>query len=198
MRYVISQPQFNHFKREGHIELEGFYPDTEAKNLKTLLDEEHAKRSQNTLDAGYELQRTNSAILKTLQCSKLGQLASAFFQKKRLRIAFTQYHPYYPQPATITEISSFTETCGSALIQLGPATDLPYLPSAFGNITFYKNDFPIDYPKLDAPFLLIVFATDTAQYIKNETDPHKNALKKLGYGFGDRITVETHPLITHS
>jgi hypothetical protein len=42
---------------------------------------------------------------------------------------------------------------------------------------------------------MIVYCTDKTVYVLEKRDPHTHALKKLGYGFGDRLEEKTHPII---
>lgn len=202
MRYTTTSQQLSYFQRESHIDLKDLFTEEEIKNLKNLLDETLAKHKAasptHRLLAGHDLQRENPAIYKALQPSRLGQVASQLFNKKKLLIALTQYYLAYGETvATASDISSYTEICGCMLMNLSdqPLPDLPYLPVEHGDVVFYKENFPIEFTNLDLPILLVVFATDKSRYRQNEKDPHKNHPKKLGLGAGDRLTTDTHPLI---
>ncbi len=48
----------------------------------------------------------------------------------------------------------------------------------------------------DRDYLLIAYAGPRAVYVFNEHDPDTHALKKKGFGFGDRLREETHPTLT--
>lgn len=192
MRYIITSQQISYFRKESEITFEELFSKEEARDLKTLLDTsllQHTNASQNKLLAGRDSHRENPAIEKALHFTKIAQAASALFGKKTLRIAFSQYEPSYPSIASIEELTSMTGTCGGALIHLNPES------STFGSITFYLLTAPIDFTSIDMPALLLSFATDKARYQIREKDPLTHHLKKLGYGFGDRITPETHPFI---
>jgi hypothetical protein len=99
-------------------------------------------------------------------------------------MAFTQYGPFFEGALPIEQITSMTETFGGCILDLQT-----------GEATFYSPQFPIDFATLQMPYLFIVFATDKARYQLRDTDPCTHELKKFGYGFGDLITEETHPLI---
>lgn len=204
MRYTVSSQQLDYFLREGFVEFETLYTQEESHTLRTLLDQALQKRlganpkpDREKLKSGYDLQREDPALLKALSLSMLGQMGAVLFKHKKLRIAFLQYFPLYGKTASIAEISSMTDIAGAVLINLSgdKIPHLPYLPHAVGSGTFYDLHFPLSFSELDAPFLFIAFAGDKARYILQETDPHTHALKKLGYGVGDRITIQTHPFI---
>lgn len=179
MRYTISSTHLNFFRKEGQISLEDLYSSDEIATLKALLDQ-----ARSVSGASRDLQRDNPPLLSSLHTPRLGQLGSGLFGKKRLRIAFTQYGAVVNGVVPIEQITSMTETCGGCIIDLQT-----------GVTTFYNALFPIDFPALQDPYLLVVFATDKARYRVQETDPHTHQLKRLGYGSGDQITEETHPLI---
>lgn len=175
MRYTITSTQLNFFRKEGHIEFEDLYSTIEIVSLKTLLEQ---------IQMGRDLERDNPPLLKALHLSRIGQLAADLFGKKRLRMAFTQYGPFFEGALPIEQITSMTETCGGCILDLQS-----------GETTFYTPQFPIDFATLREPYFFIVFATDKARYQLRDTDPCTHELKKFGYGFGDLITEETHPLI---
>jgi len=179
MRYTINSSQLNFFRKEGQVTFEELYSNIEIVSLKALLDQ-----ARSVSGSSRDLQRDNPPLLSALHTSRLGQLAVGLFGKKRLRIAFTQYGQVVEGAAPIEQITSMTETCGGCIIDLQT-----------GVTTFYNALFPIDFPSLQHPYLLVVFATDKARYRVQETDPHTHQLKRLGYGSGDQITEETHPLI---
>ncbi|MDN3506930.1 MAG: hypothetical protein P0S96_06845 [Simkaniaceae bacterium] len=192
MRYTITSQQFDFLRREQHIEFEGFYSPEEIATLKSQLDEARNKNA-----TGRDLERGNEPLYKALKFSRLGQAVAALFNKKKLKVAFTQYYPPYQTIDALEDLSSVTELVGGALINLSsePMPDFPYLPMEQGDVGFYKQEFPIDFSQLELPVLLIAFATEKARYKLQEKDPHTHLLKKLGYGFGDTLAEETHPLI---
>lgn len=179
MRYTITSSQLNFFRKEGQVEFEDLYSSIEIVSLKALLDQASAPTH-----SGRDLERDNPPLLSALHTPRLGQLAANLFVKKRLRIVFTQYGPFFEGTLPIETISSMSETCGGAIVNL-----------ATGVVTFYTAQFPLDFAALQTPYLFIVFATDRARYRLQESDPFTHQLKRLGYGFGDLITEETHPLI---
>ena len=192
MRYVITSTQLNYFRKEGQIALEGLFKEEEAYLLNALLEEEQTHRP-----SGRDLQRENPPLKKAMQFSRLGQIASHLFRKKRIQVAFTQFPPQSSIIASVLDISSVTEILGGALIRLStdPLPPLPYLPANIGDAVIYDKNFQIDFTSLSQPLLLIAFTTEKGRYRLCPNDPHTHELKKIGYGFGDLLSNETHPLI---
>ncbi|NGX38329.1 MAG: hypothetical protein K1000chlam2_01502 [Chlamydiae bacterium] len=192
MRYTITSQQLDYFRREGHIEFETLFSVEEAEKLRSLLDT--ARLSQGM---GRDLERGNPPLRKAMELSRLGQTAYGLFAKKPLRLAFSQYVPQYRKIIALEDISSVTETYGCMLLNLSPnpLPDFPYLPMEMGDVGFYERKFPIDFTALELPVLFLAFARDVARYQLQENDPDTHHLKKLGYGFGDRLNNDTHPLI---
>lgn len=178
MRYAITSSQLSYLRKEGEIELEALFSPEEVGNLRHCIELAAAKS-----ETGRDIQREDPPLLNALHLSHLGQIASGLFAKKSLRLAFTQYGPIFHNTISIKELSSISETCGGCTIDLES-----------GNITFYTPDHPILFPEL-TPYFFLAFATDKARYKLQEKDIHTHFLKKLGYGFGDLLTVKTHPLI---
>ena len=192
MRYTITSQHLDYIRKEGHIEFVDFYNEKEASALRSLLDEVLSKNP-----SGRDLERYNSSLFKAAFFSRLAQVASALFNQKRLKLAFTQYYPHYKCMAALEDISSVTEICGVALVNLSetPLPEFPYLPLKMGDLGFYQIDFPIDFTDLEKPVFLIAFSTEVARYKFQEKDPETHILKKLGYAAGDRLRDETHPLL---
>lgn len=178
MRYTISSQQLSHFRRERFLELDGLFSEEEASLLKMCLDEALAKEP-----SGRDLERDDAKLKKALHLSRIGQVASAIFGKKRLKLAFTQY----PSPwsfAKLEEVSCITELPGGALIDL-----------VTGQVTFYPADQPIVFESITHPYLIIGLSFENGRYKLQESDPHTHRLKKRGYAFGDTLKNDTHPLI---
>lgn len=191
MRYNITSQQFDFFHKEGWIVFEGLFSEEEAETIRSLLDQ--AKKNSSR-----DLERGNPPLHAALKLKRIGQAASQLINKKRVKLAFTDYPPSFKGAFCLEEISPVSETYGCCLIHLSddPYPELHYLPKKIGDVGFYQKKFPIDFPKLESPFLFLAFAAETARYILQANDPNTHFLKKLGYGFGDHLTTETHPLIT--
>ncbi len=178
MRYAITSSQLSHLRKEGELELEALFTPEEVGNLRHCIDLAAAQS-----ETGRDIERENPPLRSALHLSRLGQIASSLFDKKPLRLAFTQYSPIFHDAIPLEELTSVSETCGGCAIDL-----------ASGSITFYTPDHPIPFPELP-PYFFLAFTTGKARYKLQEKDIHTHLLKKLGYGFGDLLTVDTHPFI---
>jgi len=201
MRYITSALQQDYFKNEEFIEFEAFLNHEEAEKLKTLLDAALAKiptksPSKHLLE-GRDLFREDPALHQATHLSRWGHIAASLFDKKRLKLAYAQYFPCFAKTASLEEISSFTGICGGGLLNLSKtvSSELSIIPKAFGSATFFKPTLQIAFSELNFPLLLFAFADERARYKYQESDPHTHLLKKMGYAFGDRLTIETHPFI---
>jgi len=66
-----------------------------------------------------------------------------------------------------------------------------------GGAVFFSAEHTFSLAEEDeTSYLLIAYAGPRAVYVFNEHDPDTHALKKKGYGFGDRLREETHPTLT--
>lgn len=190
MRYNITSQQFDFFQKQGWIVFEELFSKEEASAIRSLLEDAQTNHRR-------DLERENPPLYKALKLSRLGQAAAQLFHKKRIKLAFTEFSPAFPQTISLEEISSVSELFGGCLIQLidHPLPEYPHLPQQIGDVGFYAKHFPIDFSLLKTPCLLVAFASEKALYIFQENDPSTHFLKKLGYGFGDHLTNETHPII---
>lgn len=59
----------------------------------------------------------------------------------------------------------------------------------------FKPSFILDWPHVATDLYLVTFTLPNAVYVHNPKDPATNALKQLGYNFGDVLKNEAHPLI---
>ncbi|MBF5058947.1 hypothetical protein [Candidatus Neptunochlamydia vexilliferae] len=170
MRFGLTKEHHDFFHRHHHIEFEG------------LLSEEDVKRLYSDTEKR-DRWRTNPEIKKIVLRSTLAEVASNLCKVSPLRIGFDQTilnsgeeERFLP----LNEKSSIQKVaCGLILDQNGSGT-------------FFSPEF--SFP-LTHPALLIVYVEEKAQYIHEEKDPYNHALKKLGYGFGDRIRSDTHPIV---
>lgn len=65
-----------------------------------------------------------------------------------------------------------------------------------GNAIFFSAEHVFSLEEEEQSFLLIAYAGPRAVYVFNKRDPDTHALKKKGYGFGDRLREAAHPTLT--
>ena len=69
------------------------------------------------------------------------------------------------------------------------------MPVNPGHILFFRPDLILDWPHVDEAVYLAIYALPSAVYVHNPKDPFTNALKALGYHFGDTLKNEHHPML---
>ena len=115
----------------------------------------------------------------------------------------------------LSQMSSLTGVVCGLMLRLSPAevqgvssplskgvdSSLIPWPSLPGNGIFFAPHISLslsyffENPNLYG--LLIVYLEDNTIYVLEKNDPHTHALKKLDYGFGDRLRNSTHPIVYH-
>jgi hypothetical protein len=68
-----------------------------------------------------------------------------------------------------------------------------------GNGVYFTSNAEIDFPSLverqGQRYLLIAYTKKTMIYVVQPEDPHAHDLKKLGYSYGDILTIKHHPVV---
>lgn len=90
--------------------------------------------------------------------------------------------------------------CGLAICLRAPA-DAP--PSFFGNQpgmgTYFSPKISLPVEQLlrgpDTLYLLVVYGKPISVFVHQENDPHMQALRNLGYHYGDRLKDARHPIV---
>lgn len=189
MRAIVSQAQINQFRSRGFVELSDLFTADEVATLSLQLDE--AKKNG---APSYDIQRKFPSLTQAMKLPRCARLVGSLSHESRLILAFSKYPPAYAKKGTLEEISSFSEVVGGLLLNLtGEGTEtMDLLPKQLGSATCLSTEMEIDFPAITQPYLLLVFAKESARYRKTETDPHTHEGKKMGYGFGDILSPLTH------
>lgn len=191
MRYAVASEHLNFFRRERYIFFEDLFTLDQLETLKKPLRTLPALSTPlERYQAGRDLFRQDPALKSILLRTKWAEIAATLFHQHPLSLAYTQ-HIYdkvpFAESVTLKEISAFSEIPGGLLINLQT-----------GSSAFLAGDCPLvktGWLTPDAELALIVFMTQDARYVLVPGDPCVHALKKLGYGFGDRLENATHPLL---
>lgn len=219
MKIEITAQQTAFFTQNGYIEFEGIDFSSEK-----IFDSTHqilASRFQTTKEKlsripaeelyrhGRDLWRSDE-LLKKFLTQKLFPLAAVLGAKRSLRLACDQWIPSdltWSKRNSLNELFSIQGLVIGALVcatesklPLRASLGLLPLPSHPGSVLFFKPHILLDLPQLihssPTDMYLIGYALPNALYIENSKDPATNDLKKLGYGFGDPLKNEFHPLIS--
>ena len=73
------------------------------------------------------------------------------------------------------------------------------MPKKVGNVVFFTPNCTLEFQELLQPgtarYILLTYVPQTTVYILNQSDSHTHLLKKLGYGFGDKLLDSMHPIV---
>lgn len=131
------------------------------------------------------------------------------------RIFDNVYTRYLSHPGSLNDVSCIEGiVCGVMILlnntvlndQVTSVTDftdapgvLDVFPSKSGNAVFFQSSKPIDWERLlkhtGQRFLLVSYAEMNAFYKLQERDPHTQALKRLDYRFGERLSDRFHLVV---
>lgn len=185
MRRTITDTQAAFFTKNGYIEFEIPHSMPPHSSIRDQW------RSDPTLQ---------NFILK-----ELGPLSLVLTGKKQLRLGLSEWitsenRPSKPSP--LKEIVSLQNL--AVAISLSPhpvilkeksALGILPLPSSSSNALFFQPHLILDWPHTQSDVFLILLTLPNGVYIHNPKDPQTTYLKALGYGYGDLLKSETHPII---
>lgn len=219
MKTEITAQQTAFFTQNGYIEFAGIDFNHEklfasarkalSARFKTSSDKLSRIPANDLYRHGRDLWRSEED-LKRFLIQKLFPLSGVLSAKRSLRIACDQWIPSdynWKKNASLKDLFSIQGIVIGALIcgtectvPLKAALGLLPLPSNPENILFFKSHILLNWPQLlqsaATDMYLIAYALPNAVYIQNTQDPATNDLKQLGYGFGDPLKNEFHPLLS--
>ena len=215
MKTEITAQQTAFFTRNGYLELEGISFQSEQifqsamHGLSSrLIDKEEKLPPEKLYLKGRDLWR-EEPILKHFLAQKIFPTASILSRQKRLRIGADQWIPAsYPwrKSCCLKDLFSIQGLILGALISFKESNHAPNphlglipLPLKPNHILFFQPQLILNWPDLPescaTDIYLMAYTLPGAIYIQNEKDPLTNELKHLGYGFGDPLKNEFHPLL---
>lgn len=214
MRPALGPGHREFFTKNHYIEFEDLILDCDV--IQEHIDQVLAARTKKIIDtrtpkelfiAGRDIFRDDPLIRKITQDRILAQTASILFDISPVRIAYDQAlrtttltGSPFTHPFSLAQASCFQSLFCGAIIRLLPEPHPPaFLPQKPGSVVFFRPDFPLPWTSaFQTPcqsFLLIAYAPKRCQYVLNHDDPLTHSLKNLGYGFGDILKDETHPIV---
>ncbi len=213
MRLTITNQQIQYFRDHSYIELEDLLSEKQLVALRneTLIHLSSKSYLENFM-AGRDLYRKNAFIRKLITSQQLTHLASALTNHDHLRIGLDQLLtslPPYENPDNLPHLFrgryNLDQMCSvqglvcGLLLNIDAENPPSSLPSKPGNGVYFSPHWPIDFQEIltipHQKYLLVVFAKQHSLYRYQPLDPATHELKKLGYGFGDTLQHEHHPLL---
>lgn len=214
MRTLVTAQQTAFFAQNGYIEFEGIDFDNDeifAAAESVLTGRAGAMVSRVPSSQLYALGRDlwrEKKPLETLLLRTIAPVALSLVAKP-LRLACDQWIPagYSWEKASAFKDLFCIQGLALGVVLCSAAIPLPAraplgllpLPKGPGSILFLKPELLIDWPSLAkspaADLYFAAYAHRSAVYVQNPRDPSTNALKKLGYHFGDVLQNRSHPLL---
>ena len=214
MRFKIDPAHTTFFQQNGFIEFEEalggqeeLLPLLEGALKKRLTKDPSLCSAEELYRAGRDLWRTSKEIQKKVFSHPLAEIAAQLFNKKTLLIGFDQLlkttqTPGFPGlvAAPLHAYSSIQPLAGALLLHLaGDPTPSPFIPRTPQHVLALSPTLPIPWEIFfqtpHQTFLLIAYASPESLYVHEKKDLHLHALKKMGYGYGDRLRHEHHPIV---
>jgi hypothetical protein len=216
MRFKVTGDHRKVLEKQKFIEFEDVFTLDEIETASKHVDQVLGKRAKQLIDTqscvelfheGRDLWR-DDAVLENFICNRgLAQLTAQLFQQTTLYLAFDQalrttLRPGYPgaDTATLQEKSCIQPLVGAVLIRLsGESHPLSMLPKKRENAVLLGPNlimpWEIFFQEPKSSYLMIAYAPAKALYVCEKKDPNLHFLKKLGYGFGDNLNTNFHPLL---
>lgn len=191
MRYSLTSEHLHFFRNERFICFDELLNYEQIEALKEPVGRLSTLSSPlERYQKGHDLFRENAEIRSLALKAKWAEIAGALFDQKLLQLAYTQHicgKLPFAETLSMKEFSAFTEISGGLLVNLST-----------GRSIFLAGDCGLSktgWTTTDAQLFLIAYMPIESRYILNPLDPCVHNLKKLGYGFGDRLESETNPII---
>jgi len=204
---TISSQQAAFYTKNGFLELEEVYSLPECEMLLTEIQQTIQARDTPSLIRARDLWRETPLLKKNLLSKKQTQLVFSLTRKPALRLAFDQwFEPGFSlkAPEKIEKLFSIQGLACILFIQLEQTTTVSPLnqlglfpfPHSPGNVLITKPSLLINWPPQQAGLYCVGYSLSNAVYVQNLLDPANLSLRKFGYGYGDILRNDTHPLIT--
>lgn len=209
----LSAKQQAFYTKNGHLELEELLTPEECEKLLAAIRHTLAARTgadatvEKLLVQGRDLWRDAPSLRTFLLSPAITALAHCLAPRSPLRLACDQWFPagyHLAQPTKLKDLFSIQGLFAALFLQLESPLPLPAktsplgilpAPQTLGSALLVQPQILLDWPPCPTGLYLIAFANTSAVYVHNSRDPAGHRLKALGYGYGDRLTNATHPLL---
>jgi hypothetical protein len=196
MGFGLAREHHDFFHKNHFIEFEELLSSKEMDALENSIDA--LVTSEDWIHVGHDVWRRDKAIKKVTVHKGLAEIASSLCKKSPLRLAYDQVieGPLSRDLLNLIEASAVQKIVCGLTLQLDPtfSTENPLVPKKRGAGVFFSPFCKLDFPT-DCHLFMIAYTVKIAQYVYEPHAPNMHALKQLGYVFGDRLRVDTHPLL---
>ena len=194
MTPLLSAQQTAFFSKSGFLELEGLLSLEECKKFVAMMSEQR------------DLWRAHPPLQQLVFSKKLTQVALQATDERQLRVGLDQWMaPGFAlkKPAKLSELFCIQGLSCAVILRFcegaAPAAKAPLglapFPQEPGNALLVRPNVLLQWPPAPFGLWVVAYALPNAVYIQNPRDPAGDALKKLGYAYGDTLRNDAHPLI---
>lgn len=218
MTLSLSAQQIAFYAKNGFLELEELFTPSDCDKhlsliLETLASRRLSMKMATDFIRGRDLWRDTAGLKTLLFSRKLSNLALDASGKQLLRLACDQwFEPDYflEKPEKLKDLLSIQGLVCTMFIQFGTLNaELPTkmsplglapFPHGQGNVQLISPTLLLNWPKLHpgVGLYLVAYAIPSSVYVQNPRDPAGVLLRQYGYGYGDPLRNDTHPLLLKS
>jgi hypothetical protein len=220
MRLSLAKEHRDFFQKNGHIEFSSLLSQAQVLDFANAVDATLLKRQKTTRPSTerehnleHDLWRDHPQIKKVSLNRDFAEVAAELTKQDKVRIAYDQNisprtgkDSYLPTGMTsLEQMSCIKPIILGLLVRLseGRQPTLEKLPcpcpSSPGDGVFFSSQLLLSWDPLLAMqsehFFLIAYTNAHPLYVLEKRDPCTHALKQQGYGFGDTLKSDTHPLL---
>ncbi len=213
MRFALAKDHLDFFYRNHYIEFEDILTLEEVFSIEDAIEEVLTKRVGGNRNpkkiylAGNYCWQDDPRITKIALSYRLAEIASQLTKERTLRLASSQIlsgslseEKVFDEPLPLENLCSIQKISCGVILHLSSSEELEDpQPKKIGSATFFSTRIPISFDYLTKTShltqLFFIYSVENALYALTPTDPHTHALKKLGYGFGDHVLPNTHPIV---
>jgi hypothetical protein len=210
MKQVIEYGHIEFFKQNGYLELEDFLSEDKLYLLNQEIESTqkqkklHHKSPEDLFLESHDLFRSLPDLKMLLLSPQVAMVISQLTHQNAFRLLFDQLLVFpaslhYPNPLNISDLSFQGVLLGGLLKLSGAESEQSVLPRKPGFVSFFNptKEIPMDLfqERSSTEYLLFAFGKKEALYKLSPKDPHTHSLKNFGYGYGDHLNNEFHPLI---
>lgn len=218
MTLSLSAQQTAFYAKNGFLELEDLFSAVDCPQHLSSIQEalslrERTMETASPFARGRDLWRDAAGLKALLLSRKLSSLALTVSAKPLLRLALDQwFEPGFALdgPKKLKDLFCIQGLSCAVFIQFSPGTvklptkmsplGLPPFPHKQGSALFVTPKLLLNWPSLQPGMglYLAAYALPASVYVQNPSDPAGILLRQYGYGYGDPLRNDTHPLILKS
>lgn len=200
MKFAVDSSHRDYYRKEKSIEFEQLVSDAQLLELKNTLKSWLGKKNlEQAFKEGRDLWRQLEPFKKLMRSPALAEIAAQLNDLRQVRVGFDQYLPGsipLKEGTSLQEGSSIQGVAGGVIICLQPSPEKEtFFPKTAGNGVFIAPEKQFYKVPADGEYILLVYTGPKPMFVEHPDDIHGFTFKNLGYGYGDKLRIDTHPYI---